>query len=281
MMPGYRGRIAPSPTGFLHLGHAATFLRAARRCEAASGVMVYREEDLDGPRCRPEYSSGAQEDLRWLGIHWEEGPDVGGPFGPYVQSERMSIYRERLKALILAGRVYPCTCTRGDIARALGAPHEGEEEPVYPGTCRMRLVGDAENPGVFRQNWRFRVPIGRVMSFDDGFRGYCESSSGRDFGDFLVWRKDGFPAYQLAVVVDDALMGISEVVRGEDLVASTFRQLLLYEALGARVPRFAHAPLIRDALGKRLAKRDDARSIRALRASGMAPREVVALCLGE
>jgi glutamyl-tRNA synthetase len=145
----------------------------------------------------------------------------------------------------------------------------------------MRLVGDAENPGVFRQNWRFRVPIGRVMSFDDGFRGYCESSSGRDFGDFLVWRKDGFPAYQLAVVVDDALMGISEVVRGEDLVASTFRQLLLYEALGARVPRFAHAPLIRDALGKRLAKRDDARSIRALRASGMAPREVVALCLGE
>ncbi len=281
MMSGYRGRIAPSPTGFLHLGHAATFLRAARRCEAASGVMVYREEDLDGPRCRLEYALAAREDLRWLGIRWAEGPDEGGPVGPYVQSERLALYRERLKELIRAGCVYPCICTRGDIARALGAPHEGDDEPVYPGTCRGRLVGDVEDRAIFGQNWRFRVPFGRRVSFHDGFRGACETVAGRDFGDFLVWRRDGFPSYQLAVVVDDALMHISEVVRGEDLITSTFRQILLYEAFSLIAPAFAHAPLVRDAFGKRLAKRDDARSIRALRASGQSAAEVVALCVGE
>ncbi len=280
MMSGYRGRIAPSPTGFLHLGHAATFLRAFRRCEAAGGVMVYREEDLDGPRCRAEYALAAREDLRWLGIRWAEGPDVGGPVGPYVQSERMTLYRERLKELIRSGLVYPCTCTRGEIARALGAPHEGEEEPVYPGTCRGRLGGHAEDATTFRQNWRFRVPTGRVVSFEDGFCGSRKAVAGKEFGDFLVWRKDGFPAYQLAVVVDDEWMRISEVVRGEDLVMSTFRQILLYEAFDFAAPKFAHAPLVRDAQGKRLAKRDDARSIRALMESGHSSLEVVAMCLG-
>jgi glutamyl/glutaminyl-tRNA synthetase len=279
MMHAYRGRIAPSPTGFLHLGHAATFLCASRRCEAASGVMVYREEDLDGARCRPEYARAAREDLRWLGIEWAEGPDVGGPVGPYVQSERMAVYRERLRVLIRTGRVYPCTCTRADIARALGAPHEGDEEPIYPGTCRDCPAGNADDSVIFRWNWRFRVPIDRVVSFDDGFCGCRQAVAGRDFGDFLVWRKDGFPAYQLAVVVDDELMRISEVVRGEDLVTSTFRQILLYEAFDARVPAFAHAPLVRDASGKRLAKRDDARSIRTLRESGRSAAEVVAMCV--
>jgi glutamyl-tRNA synthetase len=233
MAARYRGRIAPSPTGLLHLGHAATFLCAFRRCVSEGGVLVYREEDLDAPRCRAEYSTAAREDLRWLRIRWQEGPDVGGDAGPYVQSERLAIYRERLRNLIDAGLAYPCACTRGDIARALGAPHEGEEEAV----------------------------------------------AGRDFGDFLIWRKDGFPAYQLAVVTDDALMRITEVVRGEDLVTSTFRQILLYEAFGEDAPAFAHAPLVRDEQGKRLAKRDDARSIRALREAGMSADAVIALAL--
>jgi glutamyl/glutaminyl-tRNA synthetase len=279
MAARYRGRIAPSPTGLLHLGHAATFLCASRRCVSEGGVLVYREEDLDGPRCRAEYSTAAREDLRWLGIRWQEGPDVGGDAGPYVQSERLAIYRERLRNLIDAGLAYPCACTRGDIARALGAPHEGEEEPVYPRTCRSRRGERFEGDLIFRQNWRFRVPDGRTVSFEDGFCGPKEALAGRDFGDFLIWRKDGFPAYQLAVVTDDALMRITEVVRGEDLVTSTFRQILLYEVFGEDAPAFAHAPLVRDEQGKRLAKRDDARSIRALREAGMSADAVIALAL--
>ena len=269
----YRGRIAPSPTGYLHLGHARTFWIAHER--AKNGVLVYREDDLDGPRCRREFADAALEDLRWLGLRWQEGPDVGGAHGPYRQSERMDFYTEAFERLRAAGAVYPCKCSRRDIAGALSAPHAGEEEVVYPGTCRLAGAEKSaiRNPQS-EMNWRFRVNDGEAIIFTDECAGPQRAVAGVDFGDFVVWRKDGFPSYQLACVVDDALMGITEVVRGTDLITSTFRQLVLYRALGHAPPAFFHAPLVTDEHGERLAKRHDALSLRTLRESGRTPGEL-------
>ena len=267
----YRGRLAPSPTGFLHRGHAATFLTAQRRAQQAGGTLVLRVEDLDRARCKPEYAAALLEDLRWLGLAWAEGADVGGPLGPYTQSERMPCYRETLDRLAAGGMIYPCTCSRRDVERALGAPHAGEQEPVYPGTCRPVVpapVSVRENSGA---NWRFRVPIGEAVRFVDGCAGPREFVAGRDCGDFIVWRRDDVPAYQLAVVVDDASMRISEVVRGADLLESTAQQILLYRALGWEPPAFYHCPLQTDAGGGRLAKRTGAHSLRTLREAGVDP----------
>jgi glutamyl-tRNA synthetase len=266
----YRGRLAPSPTGYLHLGHARTFWIAQERALAAGGTLILRNDDLDRARCRPEFVVAMFEDLRWFGFAWSEGPGAGGPFGPYDQSARMPRYVAAFEKLREVGAIYPCTCSRQDVLRALTAPHQGEEEPVYPGTCRG-ASRDVERSGV---NWRFRVPDGEAVEFLDGHFGPQRAVAGVDFGDFLVWRKDDFPSYQLACAVDDAEMRISEVVRGADLVTSTFRQLLLFRALGWDAPAFFHCPLLTDAAGMRLAKRTDALSLRALRSVGRAPEDL-------
>jgi glutamyl/glutaminyl-tRNA synthetase len=279
----YRGRLAPSPTGYLHAGHARTFWTAQQRAEAAGGILVLRDEDLDPSRSRREFVEAMLEDLRWFGFRWQEGPDCGGPFAPYSQSERLDFYRAGFEKLRRAGWVYPCYCSRQDVLRALQAPHAGEEEPVYPETCRPEKVGSARCadrtpqrgvPTSRPPNWRFLVNDDEVIEFHDRSRGPQRFVAGRDFGDFVVWRHDGVPSYQLAVVLDDAAMRISEVVRGEDLLLSTARQWLLYRALGLDAPAFYHCPLLTDATGKRLAKREDALSLRALRQQGLEPEAI-------
>jgi glutamyl-tRNA synthetase len=227
------------------------------------------------------------EDLAWLDFSWIEGPDRGGPFGPYNQSKRMTHYREALLRLRAGGFVYPCRCSRKDILSALQAPHAGDEEPVYPGTCRPpRRPSPDPSPTLpsrpedasseHRINWRFRVPEGERIQFTDALAGPQIFQAGKDFGDFVVWRGDGLPAYQLAVVVDDAAMEITEVVRGADLLVSTARQLLLYRALGWRAPAFCHCPLMTDEAGQRLAKRHDALSLRTLRQRGESAQAILA-----
>jgi len=282
----YRGRISPSPTGLLHIGHARTFWIAAQRAKEQDGVLILRNEDLDSQRCRTEFAQAMIEDLRWLGISWDEGPDCGGPFAPYVQRERRSWYLEAWKTLHELGAIYPCTCSRRDVALAAGAPNEGDDEPIYPGTCRphpasaaLRARGTGEaavatwsSPGGV--NWRFRVPDREEICFNDLHLGPQRLIAGRDFGDFLVWRRDDVPAYQLAVVVDDAAMRVTEVVRGADLLKSTARQILLSRALGLAIPRYYHCDLVRDEAGVRLAKRHDALSIRRLRETGWTPEQV-------
>lgn len=270
----YRGRLAPSPTGYLHLGHARTFWTAQMRAREAGGLLVLRVEDLDGLRCKPEFVEALLEDLRWFGFEWQEGPDVGGAWGPYRQSERRPFYEGALERLRAGGWIYPCRCSRKEVAAAAGAPHaEDDDEPIYPGTCRPR-AGHARPAPEGRFHWRFRVPDGEVVEFDDGFHGPQRFVAGRDVGDFIVWRSDGVPAYQLACVVDDACMQITEVVRGADLLTSTARQILLYRALAWAPPRFYHCPLLVDASGRRLAKRHAALSLRTLRERGWRPEEL-------
>ena len=273
MPSSYRGRLAPSPTGFLHLGHARTFWTAQRRAKAAGGTLVLRNEDLDRARCKPQFVDALLEDLNWFGFRWHEGPDCGGAFGPYAQSERHSLYLGALEKLRAGGFVYPCACSRQDVVRALQAPHVGEEEPIYPGTCRPEKQVEPRRLTPLH-NWRFRVSDGEVISFVDGHYGPQRFVAGQDFGDFVVWRNDELPSYQLAVVVDDAAMQITEVVRGADLLSSTARQLLLYRALGLAPPEFYHCPLMTDDSGARLAKRHDALSLRTLRAKGLSPAEL-------
>lgn len=269
----YRGRIAPSPTGYLHLGHAATFWTAHQRAVEAGGTLVLRSEDLDFSRCRREFAEAMVEDLKWFGIDWQEGPDLGGPFAPYNQSERLASYTEAWHRLLSGDFIYPCSCSRRDLLQA-GAPHPGDEEPIYPGTCRPRPghpPARVERSGV---SWRFRVPAGEAVCFEDRRQGPQSFVAGEDFGDFVIWRKDDLPAYQLAVVVDDAAMRISEVVRGEDLLVSTARQILLYRALDLPQSAFYHCPLVTDESGARLAKRSEALSLRALRKRGKTPAQL-------
>lgn len=270
MASAYRGRLAPSPTGLLHLGHASTFLIAAERAQQAGGVLILRNEDLDPDRSRPEFVSAMYEDLGWLGIEWAEGPDCGGRYAPYSQSERREFYLRAWRELRDREFIYPCTCSRRELALAATAPNDADDEPIYPGKCRARSDACAfESPaGV---NWRFRVPDGETIAFTDLHFGPQRYVAGRDFGDFLIWRRDDVPGYQLAVVADDHAMRITEVVRGADLLKSTARQLLLYRALELECPAFYHCELVRDEAGKRLAKRHDSLSIRALRQQGCTP----------
>ena len=301
----YRGRLAPSPTGYLHLGHARTFWTALERARSRGGTLVLRNEDLDRARCKPEFVAAMMEDLRWFGFEWQEGPDrpdTSG-FAPYNQSERLQSYVAALEKLRAGGFIYPCTCSRKDIQQAASAPNAGDDEVIYPGTCRpkgdkwqvasLRAEASAQQasdmisaPAVLARvtchvsrsaNWRFRVPDGDAVSFTDGNFGPQTFVAGRDFGDFVVWsRRDGndVPAYQLACVVDDAAMQITEVVRGADLLVSTARQLLLYRALGLPAPEFFHCELMKDKAGVRLAKRHDALSLRALRRQGKTPAKL-------
>jgi glutamyl/glutaminyl-tRNA synthetase len=248
---------------------------AAERAKEREGVLILRNEDLDPQRSRAEFVRAMVEDLRWLGIQWSEGPDCGGAFGPYAQSERRAHYFQTWRRLREGGFIYPCVCSRKDLAQSASAPNEGDvdDELVYVGTCRGRSAAEWLEPaGV---NWRFRVPDGEAIEFADLNLGVHRYVAGRDFGDFLVWRRDDVPAYQLAVVVDDAAMRITEVVRGADLLKSTARQLLLMRALGLAAPDYFHCELVRDAAGVRLAKRHDALSLRHLRESGMAPEQVL------
>lgn len=282
----YRGRLAPSPTGLLHLGHARTFFAAHARARSAHGTLILRNEDLDQQRARPEFYDAMIEDLHWLGIDWDEGPDIGGPFAPYSQSQRLASYLVAFNQLRNSGFIYPCTCTRKDLALAATAPHEDtaapteDDDPIYPGTCRP-VPGSPESslknlPSSHSAvNWRFRVPDGEAISFHDQHFGPRQFIAGRDFGDFLVWRRDAVPSYQLACVVDDDAMRITEVVRGADLLKSTARQLLLYHALKLLPPAWYHCPLVTDSAGQRLAKRHDALSIRTLRRQGRTPQELL------
>ena len=276
--PHYRGRLAPSPTGLLHLGHARTFWIAAQRAAEDGGTLILRNEDLDPQRCREEFVAAMMEDLCWLGISWQEGPDCGGTAGPYVQSERRSFYLDAWRRLRDLGAIYPCTCSRRDVALAAAAPNDGDDEPIYSGKCRPARsgVGAARlRPEVpAGVNWRLRVPDGEEISFIDLHLGRQCMVAGRDFGDFIVWRRDDVPAYQLAVVVDDAAMQITEVVRGLDLLRSTARQILLYRALRLPIPAFYHCDLVRDEDGVRLAKRQDSLSIRRLREMGWTAEQV-------
>jgi glutamyl/glutaminyl-tRNA synthetase len=258
----------------LHLGHARTFWVAARRAAERDGQLILRNEDLDSQRCRPEFVQAMMEDLRWLGIVWAEGPDCGGPFGPYTQSERREFYLEAWRKLRERGMIYPCTCSRKDVAEAAGAPNDLDDEPVYPGRCRQAVPTIAQYPDPKGINWRFRVPDGEEICFTDLHLGPQRMIAGQDFGDFIVWRRDDVPAYQLAVVVDEAAMQITEVVRGADLRKSTARQILLFRALGLEAPEYYHCDLIRDEAGVRLAKRYDSLSIRKLRELGWTPDRV-------
>ena len=231
---------------------------------------MLRNDDLDRARCRPEFVIAMQEDLRWLGLTWTE-PMV-------TQSARIPLYRAALARLHAAGLIYPCARSRRDVLSAAGAPHEGDgdDEPVYP--AHFRPAADASLPPLtdpIRTNWRLRVPDGESICFTDGHSGRQEAVTGRDFGDFLVWRKDDLPCYQLACVVDDSDLGITEVVRGADLIRSTFRQLLLYRALGLDAPAFFHCPLVTDDRGIRLAKRHDALSLRTLREQGRTAGDIL------
>ncbi len=267
----YLGRLAPSPTGLLHLGHARTFWIAAERARLAGGTLLLRNDDLDAARCRPEFVAAFTEDLHWLGLTWSE-PIL-------TQSERLPCYRAALSQLHAAGAIYPCHRSRREIAESASAPHENglNDEPLYP--AAWRPSADEPLPALDHPvtcNWRFRVPDGETIAFVDAHAGPQSAVAGRDFGDFLVWRKDDVPSYQLACAVDDGQLGITEVVRGADLIKSTFRQLLLLRALGLPTPTYYHADLVNDDHGQRLAKRHDALSLRALRESGQSPADLIA-----
>lgn len=267
----YRGRLAPTPTGELHLGHARTFHAAWRRAREARGALVLRIEDLDPLRCRAEYVQQMLDDFAWMGIEWTEGP--------VHQSARTALYVDTWRRLRDAGVIYPSEVSRKETRDTALAPHDDDEggEPVFPPALRTPPGEERRYDAPWGVAWRFRVPDGEVVRFLDAKRGAQAFTAGVDFGDFVVWRKDGVPAYELAVVADDIAMGITEVVRGEDLLRSTARQLLVYQALGAAPPAWCHEPLVRDAAGRRLAKRDQALSLRTLRQRGTSWPQALAM----
>lgn len=259
-----RGRYAPSPSGRLHLGNARTALLAWLDARSRGGSFVLRVEDLDPQRSKPEHERAQLDDLRWLGLDWDEGPDVGGPHGPYRQSQRGELYAAALARL----DTYPCVCTRKELRESSLAPHGAE--PIYPGTCRAR-----SSPPGRPASQRLRVPAGTI-AFEDRLLGPHAQDVAREVGDFVLRRGDGAWAYQLAVVVDDAAMQITDVVRGADLLDSTARQILLQRMLGYPTPRYAHVPLLLGPGGEKLSKRDGAPDLGQLRAIGIDPRRVVA-----
>ena len=254
----YRGRLAPTPSGFLHLGHLRTFRTAWERARAANGTLVLRIEDIDFERCRDEYVVAILKDLRDSGLDWSEGVEKGGHYGPYLQSQRMSFYRAALSRLVESGAVYPCSVSRKKIAESgLLARRKFdfmEPEYIFPPQFRVDFPGGDALSDIYSANWRFKVPDGESVKFSDNFFGDVSFTAGIDFGDFAVWRGGFGPMYELAVVVDDANMHISEVVRGADLLLSTARQILLYKALGLEVPEFYHCELLLGDDGRKLSK---------------------------
>jgi len=267
-MKKYRGRIAPTPTGFLHLGHARTFLIASKRAQENNGVLIYRNEDLDPDRCKNKFVEAAATDLRKCGIEWHEGPECGGPHAPYSQSQRLEWFQTVWQKLKASGHIYPCNKSRKDVQNALQAPHSEACESIFPKELRPKENKTAEYDSPGNINWRFRVPDNEVIEFTDLNLGRKSYTTMIDLGDFLVWRRDGFPSYEMAVVADDHAMDITEVVRGEDLLVSTARQILLYRALNWPIPDFFHCRLVCDKSGKRLAKRNNSLSLRSLFETG-------------
>ncbi|MBI1348098.1 tRNA glutamyl-Q(34) synthetase GluQRS [bacterium] len=260
------GRLAPSPTGAQHAGNARTYLLAWLSARSHAGHIVLRIEDIDSPRVKPWAMQQAMDDLRWLGLDWD--------VGPIIQTERLARYQQVLEELQQHERIYPCTCTRSDIEAAASAPHIGQEGPVYPGTCAYRSVADAAGLTV-PFAWRFRTDAQQPQSYTDLLQGTQVCRTVQDLGDFVVGKRDGSPAYQLAVVVDDHDQGITEVLRGDDLIPSTFRQLALYAALGWQPPEFGHVPLVIGPDGRRLAKRHGDTRISLLRERGVPPERLV------
>jgi glutamyl-tRNA synthetase len=268
--PRIVGRLAPSPTGAQHIGNARTYLIAWLSVRSRGGQLILRIEDIDSPRTKPGAADEILRDLEWLGLDWDDGP--------VLQTERLAHHQAALEMLKRQDLVYPCTCTRRDIERAASAPHAEDEHegPSYPGTCAGRRVADAAALRDQPHAWRFRLP-NTTPAFDDGFVGHVSLDLHRLGGDFVVWKSAGAPAYQLAVVADDADMGITEVIRGDDLLPSTPRQLLLYQALGIAPPKFTHVPLVVGPDGRRLAKRHGDTRLSTLRHAGVQPQMLVGL----
>ena len=267
------GRLAPSPTGAQHLGNARSFLLAWLSIRAQSGWLILRIEDIDSPRTKSGADQQAIDDLKWLGLDWDEGPQKPGPVAPYYQTEKTQRYHAALKDLQDSDLVYACTCSRSDIAQAASAPHAGAEGPIYPGTC----AGENASKGVQLAGpsaWRYRW-TDASMQFKDGLMGRQQCNPSTDFGDFVVFKADTTPAYQLAVVVDDHEMQVTEVLRGNDLIPSTFRQLALYRAFGWKPPTMIHVPLVVGTDGRRLAKRHGDTRLSSIRQAGVAAEQVV------
>ena len=272
------GRLAPSPTGLLHPGHASSLSLTWLSARSKGGSIHLRLEDIDDSRCKPELFAGIEEDLKWLGIDWDDAP--------LIQTRRLNAHREALDRLIAQEAVYPCTCSRADIERAASAPQTGEpavsHSRRYPGTCSSRASGEAT--ALLARGiafcWRLRQPKDGWPSFHDGLQGAVEGTIAEKEGDFIVWRaakgnQSGGPSYQLAVVVDDAFQHVNEVVRGEDLLDSTPRQIALMQLLGIEVPDYFHVPLVVDTEGRRLAKRAGSISLKHLRETGNRPESVM------
>ncbi len=262
------GRLAPSPTGHLHLGHARSFLLAWWHARSRGGRIILRLEDLDVERVKPAMLDATIEDLRWLGLDWDREP--------YVQSSGVADIDAAAESLLARGLAYPCICTRKEIFAAVSAPHGGENATIYPGTCRGKFptLADAEQATGRPAALRFRVPD-VIVRIDDALQGVREYDARMMLGDFPILRRVGKPAYQLAVVVDDARQGVTEIVRGADLLESCARQWLIQEALGYRHPRWWHVPLVTDEFGRRLAKRSDDVSLARLRSAGTDPGQIV------
>jgi len=270
-----RGRLAPSPTGRLHLGNAWSFLLCWLAVRSAGGRLVLRMEDIDPERSRPQFADDILRDLAWLGLDWDEGPDLGGPFAPYTQSERLERYAEVIDDLTRLGHTYPCYCTRKELKTMASAPHMEDVGPIYPGTCLGLGAAERREREALGRRPALRLHGGEDIRFVDLVHGEVQMGWAQCGGDFPLRRSDGVIAYQLAVAVDDMDQRINLVVRGADILPSTPRQILLFRLLSADIPQYAHVPLLLDHEGVRLAKRHQACELRALREQGVSPDAIV------
>lgn len=273
-----RGRFAPSPSGRMHLGNLFCALLSWLSVKSQGGEWILRIEDLDTDRCRPDYARQVEEDLRWLGLAWDEGGSTGGPDAPYFQSQRTALYEAALERLRGMGSVYPCFCTRAQ-RLAASAPHRSDGVVLYSGRCRHLTLAERETLSAQRAPaWRVQVPE-ETVSFRDQIQGDYAQNLAAECGDFILRRSDGVYAYQLAVVVDDAFQGVTQVVRGSDLLDSAPRQLWLQSKLGLPHPEYGHVPLLLSPDGRRLAKRDRDLELSQLKERFTAPQLVGRLAL--